>query len=215
LGDFAMSGLHVVKHDDVARYDIPAPLAREIGRFIVTWAHLEDYVQSIIWGTLELSYAQGRIAIREARITERFDIIRDLGKVQNIGMDFVLLKDIRNRADKLATKRHLLAHCVWQKPSGYWVALLTRGSWTEPQSAIQNYPSGSKAVEPEAVPITPEDVRAWNQAAIALMNDVEKLGDQHRLEPLPEKQKPRSVPKGQRRDRKGSGRRPQRPTSQE
>jgi hypothetical protein len=43
-----MSGLHVVRHDDVARYDIPTPLAREIGRFIVTWAHFENYLQDAI-----------------------------------------------------------------------------------------------------------------------------------------------------------------------
>src|SRR6478672_6123982 len=38
----------------IARIDIPASLAREIGRFLVAWAHFEHYVQAVIWSALNL-----------------------------------------------------------------------------------------------------------------------------------------------------------------
>jgi hypothetical protein len=134
-----------------ARYDIPAPLAREIGRFLVTWAHFEHYVQAIIWTALKLGEEEGRLTVREPRVTERIDMIRELGEFQNLAMDYVLLQEIRKRADPLAGKRHLL-------------------------------------------------------------EDLKKVGDQHRPVPLPEKRKPRSVPKGQKPDRSGSKHKPPRPT---
>jgi hypothetical protein len=213
--DFAMPGSFLVQHNDFARYDIPAPLAREIGRFIVTWAHFEDYVQSIIWGTLQLSHKEGRIAVRQSRITERLDIIRDLGVVQNLAVDFILLSEIRKRADVLAGNRHLVAHSIWQKPSAYWVVIKTRGSWSEDQREIAEHLRGSKSIEPEAISITAGDVRRWTEETIVLMDDVMRLGDQHRPVPLPEKRKPRSVPKNRKADRKGSGRKPPHPTSRE
>jgi len=56
-----MSGLHVVKHDDVCTIRYSSPLAREIGRFIVTWANFENYVQTIIWGTLDLAHGEAAL----------------------------------------------------------------------------------------------------------------------------------------------------------
>lgn len=199
------SEFFVLRQAAVARYDIPAPLAREIGRFLVTWAHFEHYVQAIIWGTLRLSDEEGRLAVRETRITDRLDIIRDLGKFHNFAMDYVLLQDIRQRADKLAGKRHLLAHSIWQKPDDHWRVLVTRGSWPETQLNVTGYPAGAdRNFEPEALPITPDDIRGWTAATIALIDDAERLGNKHLPLPLPEKRKQRSGPQNQNRGRKGS-----------
>jgi hypothetical protein len=204
---------YVLKHDAPTRYDIPAALAREIGRFIVAWANFEDYVQSLIWRALDLSHEEGRIAVRESRITERLDILREIAGIRNFELDFVLLAEISKRADKLAANRHLLAHSVWQKPGSYWIILKTRGSWSQAQSEIAEHLQGSKSIEPEAVAITPEDVRGWTEEAIALMGDVEKLNDNPRPKPLPEKRKKRSVPRDRSCGRTGSGRKSPRPAS--
>lgn len=191
-------------------------MAREIGRFIVTWAYFEQYVQTIIWHAMQLQHAEGRIAVREpGRLTERLDMLRDLAEFQKMKIDFVLLKEIRAGVEALAGKRNLLAHSIWQRPQGYWVALVTRGAWPETQDEIENYPAGSKGVEPEAIEITADDVRGWIDATIALIGNVEKLNDNPRRVPLPEKRKKRSVPKGQKPDRKGSRRKPPHPTSGE
>jgi hypothetical protein len=207
---------YVLKHDALARYDIPAALAREIGRFLVTWAYFEQYVQSIIWHAMQLQHAEGRIAVREPpRLTDRIDMLRDLAEFQKIEMDYVLLKEIRAGVEALASKRNLLAHSMWQRPQGYWVAVVTRGSWQETQDEIDNYPTGSKGVEPEAIEITADDVRRWREATIALIGDVEKLNDNPRRVPLREKQKKRSVPRGHSRGRTGSGHKSPRPASRE
>jgi hypothetical protein len=80
------------------------------------------------------------------------------------------------------------------------------------QIEILNYPKGSKTLQPHAAPVTTEDVREWTQSTIELIEDLKKVGDQHRPVPLPEKRKPRSVPKGQKPDRSGSKHKPPRPT---
>lgn len=74
-----------LKQKAIARYDIPAALAREIGRFLVTWAYFEHYVQVVIWNTLRITAEEGRIAVREPRITDRLDMICDLWGLPTIG----------------------------------------------------------------------------------------------------------------------------------
>lgn len=198
-----------------ARYDIPAPLAREIGRFLVTWAHFEHYVQAIIWSALKIGEEEGRLTVREPRVTERLDMIRDLGEFQNLEMDYVLLQEIRKKADPLAGKRHLLAHTIWTKIDSHWCPLQTRGSWQEMQVEILDYPKGSKTLQPSAVPVTADDVREWVTQTVDLIADLKKIGDRHRPVPLPEKWKKRSVPKGQKPDRSGSKHKPPHPSSGE
>jgi hypothetical protein len=209
-----MADYYAQKVKSTARYDIPAPLAREIGRFLVTWAHFEHYVQAVIWAALHLSEEEGRLTVREPRVTERLDMIRDLGEFQELEMDYVLLQEIRKRADPLAGKRHLLAHTIWTKIDADWCPLQTRGSWQEIQIDILHYPKGSKTLQPHAAPVTTDDVREWTQQTIDLIDELKKLGNQHRPVPLPEKRKPRSAPKGQKSDRSSSKRKPPRPASQ-
>jgi hypothetical protein len=179
-----------------------------------TWAHFEHYVQAVIWAALHLSEEEGRLTVREPRVTERLDMIRDLGEFQELEMDYVLLQEIRKRADPLAGKRHLLAHTIWTKIDADWCPLQTRGSWQEIQIDILHYPKGSKTLQPHAAPVTTDDVREWTQQTIDLIDELKKLGNQHRPVPLPEKRKPRSAPKGQKSDRSSSKRKPPRPASQ-
>ena len=198
-----MSLVHVMKHKAEARYDIPPAMAREIGRFLVTWAHFEDYLQGIIGNTIDLSMGERRLLLREPRVPDRLDMIRDLAESRNLEVDFVLLLEIRKRAEKLTQKRNLVTHSIWQKPGAYWVALDTRGEWAEPQKAIPDYPEGSKRFEPEAIPVSADDIREWTTQTIKLIDDTMRLGDQNRPVPSPEKQKPRSASKGQRAGRRG------------
>jgi hypothetical protein len=200
-----MPKFRVERIKNIARYDLPAPLAREIGRFLAAWAYLEHYVQTLIWLQLDFSAAEGRILLREPRVTERLDMLRDLGEIREIPMDYVLLADLRKRADPLAAKRHLLAHSLWSVDRGVWCALLTRGTWAATQQEIENYPTGSKAVLPEAHAVTAEDVAGWTQLTRKLIEDIKTLNKQHRVvpKPSPQKQKPRSAQRNQTRDQRG------------
>jgi len=50
-------------------------------------------------GHPDLAHGEGRVAVREPRITERLDMLRDLAEFRNYAVDFVLLKEIRKKAD--------------------------------------------------------------------------------------------------------------------
>jgi hypothetical protein len=60
-----------------ANYAPPPAVSREIGRIIVRFAYFEKCVLEMVWQALGLSEAAGRIAVREPRITERLDMLRD------------------------------------------------------------------------------------------------------------------------------------------
>ena len=205
-----------VKSKSTARYDLPAPLAREIGRFLVTWAHFEHYIQAVIWETLKITPEEGRIAVREPRVTDRIDMILDLGSFQKLEMDYVLLKEMRDAANILAGKRHMLAHCLWQKLDNDWCAIITRGTWQEMQIDIANYPAGqSKNLEPHAEPVSVSDVREWAELTVGLIDELRKVPQQHR--PLPSQGKPtgRSKSQSQNPDRSGAAQKPQRQSSRQ
>lgn len=183
------------KRSGPARYDIPASLVREIGQFIVTWTYFEHALQAVIWNFLNISSEEGRITVREPRATDRLDMIRELGKFHKAEMDFILLKDMRKRADLLAGYRHMMAHCFWQKFDDDWCVVMTRGVWQEYPIEIANYPLGiSKNIEPQAIPVKLEEVRRWTRDTISLIDDIKKLGEQHRPEPSREKRQTRLKP---------------------
>lgn len=136
-----------------------------------------------------MNAATGRIVVREPRVTDRIDMLIDLGELGNIEMDYVLLLDIRKRANTLAGLRHVLAHSLWTVDRDTWCALITRGAWAQTQDEIEDYPSGSKAVQPEARPVTPEEVRDWTAQTVTLIEDLKILDKQNRPRPKPSPKK--------------------------
>lgn len=88
-----MATHYAQKVKSTADYDIPASLAREVGQFLVTWAYFEHYIQALIWTALDLGEEEGRLAVRDPRITDRLDLFRDLCELKNHGIDYVLLRD--------------------------------------------------------------------------------------------------------------------------
>ena len=187
-----------------ARYDIPASMAREIGRFIVIWAHLERYVLSVVRFQLGLSPAEGRIALRDGRITDTLDIIRDIGAIRQQDGDYVLLHSIRKRCDELARWRHLIAHCMWTKAGSEWVAQMSRGSWNDHplQDKHPEAPKGSKAVLPESIPIDVSKLKSWIEQTDELIRDVRRLGNRSTAltKPSPRKRKSQSPERGPKSD---------------
>ena len=186
---FAMAKLRAEKIKSLARFDIPASLAREIGRFLVAWAHFEHYVQAMVWSSLELGAQESRIAVREPRVTDRLDMIADLGEFNKFEIDYVLLAEIKKKAAVLAGKRHILAHSLWIYDHAEWCALITKGSWASTQENIENYPTGSKIFEPEARPVNFQEIAEWTRQTAALIEDLKKLNDQHRPLPPPSRKK--------------------------
>jgi hypothetical protein len=156
-----------------ATYAILPSLSREIGRIIVRFAYFEQCVQEMVWQTLGLGDAAGRIAVREPRVTDRLDMLRDAIGLRRGAWDEELFKSIRQRANLLAAKRHMLAHGIWYyHPTGEWHVQLTRGSWPKTEEELE---FKSKKIIPESVTITVEELRSTTAEIDALIDDLERL----------------------------------------
>ena len=120
-----------------ANYAPPPAVSREIGKIIVRFAYFEKCVLEMVWQALGLSEAAGRIAVREPRITERLDMLRDaVGLRRSLG-DEELFKSIRVQADLLPQTQHA-AHGIWYNhPSGEWHVQLARGSWPKTAEELE------------------------------------------------------------------------------
>jgi hypothetical protein len=157
----------------LAVHQLPPSFSREIGRIIVKFAYFEQCVQEMVWQALELSEAAGRIAVREPRITDRLDMLRDAIGLLSGGWDEELFKSMRQRANLIAAKRHMLAHGIWYyHPLGEWHVQLTRGSWPKTEDELV---AGSKKIMPESVLITANELRSTTAEIDALIADLKRL----------------------------------------
>jgi hypothetical protein len=158
----------------LASYNLPAPLVREIGRIIVSWAYFEYCVQEMNWQALGISEAAGRIAMREPRVTDRLEMLSSLIELRDGTWDIELYKSILARSRILAAKRDLLAHGIWGyvKHLNEWHVQLARGSWPNNRSDLIK---GSKKVTPESVPMDSAKLRQATTEIEALSADLKKL----------------------------------------
>ncbi len=65
-----------------AAYAIPEAFETEVGRIIVRWAYFEDLIQLIVWTLMDLDHAYGRLAVREPRLSDKLEMIRDLSQLR-------------------------------------------------------------------------------------------------------------------------------------
>ncbi len=158
----------------LASYNLPASLAREVGRIIVSWAYFEHCVQEMNWQALGISEAAGRIAMREPSVTDRLEMLSSLVELREGTWDVELYKSILARSKILAAKRNLLAHGIWGyvKHLHEWHVQLARGSWPKNRSDLIK---GSKKVIPESVLMDAGKLRQATTEIEALLADLKKL----------------------------------------
>jgi hypothetical protein len=110
--------------------DIPSRVYREIGRAIVLHAFLEYILGRTVYDLLEINPKQGRIAVREPRGQEVYDMIKDLAHVR--GIDLSTEYDvIRQAIEGAKTQRDQLGHGIWLRdPETKRLFLrVLRGTW--------------------------------------------------------------------------------------
>ena len=170
-----------------ASYNLPGTFFREIGRIIVHWAFFEHCVQEMIWDLMKISEAAGRIAVREPRVTDRLDMMRDILRLRKGHWDDELFKTVRSKANLLAAKRHLVGHGKWiQHPKdGSWNVELTRGSWPKDANELALQ---SKKVQPEGVTLELGDLRATTSEILVLFDELNRLKQSTRV-PVPSPRK--------------------------
>jgi hypothetical protein len=110
--------------------DLPPNLMREIGRVIVFHAYVEWQLSLIIHDFLHLTKVLGRLADRDTRAMDRFDLICDLIDLKNVKTPVDLMR-LRKSLASVTIQRDLLAHGTWTRDpqTKYFFLRLARGSW--------------------------------------------------------------------------------------
>jgi len=122
-------------------------MAREIGRIIVTWSHLENMLQRAIWDLAGVDEAIGRLAVREPRVTDRITLLCDLAGLRGLKLPPDLIKTLRKALEASGLIRDLLAHGAWgYDPIDKWMVIRTRGSYEQPVNHSKN-----RKIDPEAL----------------------------------------------------------------
>jgi len=173
----------------LATYQLPASLAREIGRIMVHWAYFEHCVQEMNWQSLDLSAPEGRIAMREPRVTDRLEMLCELVNLRGATWDTELYKSILARSKVLAAKRDLLAHGIWGylSKSNEWHVQLARGTWPK---NVREIVKGSKKITPEGVLMDTDKLRSATTEMAALIDDLKRLRSSTTGPPRPSQKKP-------------------------
>lgn len=100
-------------------------------------------------------------------------MLRDAIGLRSGAWDEELFKSVRQRANLIAAKRHMLAHGIWYyHPLGEWHVQLTRGAWPKTEEELV---AGSKKITPESVVITVDELRSTTAEIDALIGDLERL----------------------------------------
>ena len=132
--------------------DLPAALTREIGRIMVLYAAIEHTLSRIIYHLLRLSRQEGRLAVREPRASDRFELICDLLELSNVTV-IEDLDDLDKAIKRCLTERDRLAHGIWtlHPKSGRPYLRLTRGQW---QPFQERRGKVKRLLNPEGTPFT-------------------------------------------------------------
>jgi hypothetical protein len=105
-----------------AEYEIPAQFCREIGRIIVRWAYLENAVRRLTWDILQVDQKLGRVAIRDPRMDDYFDMILDIAHLKKVPIDQTKISSLITRSNETAKWRDLLCHGMWVPTPNGWVS---------------------------------------------------------------------------------------------
>ena len=141
-----------------AIHELPTSISRELGRSIVRWSYFEHYIQKVIWALVGVDDIIGRYAVREPRITERIDMIRELAALRSIKLKSdAWFHDYWVQADAAQSRRDLLAHGLWANyPDGTLRVIRMRGQ--HPKN-IKQIPHRSRKISPEGQSVTVAELR--------------------------------------------------------
>ena len=111
-------------------HDIPEEVAAGIGRVMIGTSKLEHKLTAMIGLILQLDKTEMHLTLREPRIEERLDIIKELFMLKAIEPEFNF-EEFKKTLQSVGSRRHRLAHGLWlQHPkTGELFLRLARGSW--------------------------------------------------------------------------------------
>ena len=156
-----------------ASYELPVSFSREIGRIIVHWAYFEHSVQRLVWLLMGVDEQEGRIGVREPRVEDRLDMIRDLAELKSFPLDAKAMSFIKGECEKVRIYRDLLAHGLWmQYPDNTWRIAQVRG---QHPPDTEGPPQRSRRINPGAVPISLGTLQRTTQHIQILIEGIKPL----------------------------------------
>jgi len=136
--------------------NLPASMHREIGRVIVLHSHLEYIMGRIVQELLGIDPKQSRVAVREPRGKEVFNMICELAELRGVSISEKEYKSLVDALDSTKQQRDALGHGVWMREpdSNRLFLRLLHGSW-QPEKGMKGkvrrrvHPEGAEYGIPE------------------------------------------------------------------
>jgi hypothetical protein len=115
--------------------NIPVSLSREIGRIIVKWAFLENYVQRTVCMVTGITLEEGAFVLREPRLEDRLQMLVDIVELRGLRLNDTHFKAVQQNVADSAEIRNLCAHGAWAfvPRERQWAVRNTQGSWSDRQ----------------------------------------------------------------------------------
>jgi hypothetical protein len=153
---------------------LPTALLREIGRVIVSFANLEHRLSVFTWVIMKIPPEVGRLAAREPRVPDRFNIISDLLELHKTPLKEDEARTLRTALEAVTTQRDQLAHGVWLKEptTGRLFLRVTKGSW-QPVSGQRG--KTKRAIMPESVEYDVDDARSLRLLIDELRETIDRI----------------------------------------
>jgi hypothetical protein len=178
-----------------AQFDLTASMSRDIGRLIVRYAYLEQYLQSTIYMVIGVEAGIGRLAVREpGRLTDKLDLLLDLMAARKLQLpDDLNIKEVREAIDDTMDMRNLCAHSTWTWNAEHaaWTVFVSRGQWEgipKAERARKNkklFPEG-QIVRPRTLKLYVDGTDAIRKALLQLQASLrEQLKERLKSHPPP------------------------------
>ena len=150
---------------------IDSKVSSRVGQFIVKFSYQEWLLSIIVYAALGVNHRQGRIAVRDPRMEDSFDMLVTLCRFAKIELPttFAATKKLAKAMDE---KRNLLAHGLWKEsPTAPFLTIRqVSGTWQ---------PNGkdriSRRVMPEPIPMSSQILDAWLVDMSRLIRETEAI----------------------------------------
>jgi hypothetical protein len=158
----------------VGSHDLPAEYVEQIGHVFVKFAYLEQYLKRVPWALLNLSLAQGALAVRSPRMADLLDMITDLEGLAKPRLPADVVANLRRTLPDLERRRDTLAHSGWARVDNDWCVLKTSGKWNG--QAATGAPTGKRLATPEFIAMTVDDLKKLVAELDQAISEARKLG---------------------------------------
>lgn len=155
--------------------ELPVAYYREIGRIAHTCSYIEHVLQMLAYELLNITPVQGRIALRQPRAKETYEMLCELAEQIDITIssDFAVLQ---SALDKCSLERDKIVHGVWVMGDDGKVYLrVTSGTW-QPIKGMKG--KTKRRIKPQGVQISLDDCRAIAKVAESTRDAVLAFGKQ-------------------------------------